>query len=133
MVEEYEGIPNTPNTVEELEKQAAEAEDDYNPADNIRWVRYTIEADIVYYVGYTEDLTRRINDHVTGHGALFTQIVEPQSLSDVYWFSNKKRAKSIEKELAHSFTTLTNTTREDSEIGLKEWPKEGERIFAKQN
>jgi len=133
MLEDLEGIADTPDTIEELEEQTEEAEDNYNAADNVRWAQYAIEADTVYYVGYTSDLPRRTYEHVSGQGAVFTQIVEPQRLSDVYWFSSQHKAKEVEKELAHSLTTLTNNKREDSEIGLKEWNKEGERVFAKQS
>jgi predicted GIY-YIG superfamily endonuclease len=104
---------------------------DYNPVDNIRWVRYALEADSTFYVGYTNDLVRRIMQHTNGNAAFFTEVFTPKFLREVYWFDKKEDATSAEPRIAEDITTLTNKTRGEMKIGLNEWNREGTRKFAK--
>lgn len=53
----------------------------------------------VLYIGYTEDLNRRLNQHKSGHGALFTKKYNATELIYVESFEDKKKAKSREKQL----------------------------------
>lgn len=53
----------------------------------------------VLYVGYTDDLDRRIIEHSNGNGAVFTKKYNVCDLIYFEEFDNKKVAKSREKQL----------------------------------
>lgn len=123
-----------PSSQEEIKNMLLEDEQERgsNYVDNLPWTNYVIEADKILYVGYSSDLVRRIKEHLSGNGAIFTSIARPTSLTTVNWFESKKQAREAEKELAEELTTLATTQRE-SDKQLKKWNREGERIFAKQS
>lgn len=55
-----------------------------------------------YYIGYTENPYRRINEHwdpFTG-GANFTKLFPPRRLQEIDWFDLEETAKKAEKQLA---------------------------------
>lgn len=53
----------------------------------------------VLYVGYTDDVKKRINQHQKGVGAVFTKRYNAIDLVYYEEFENKKTAKSREKQL----------------------------------
>lgn len=53
----------------------------------------------VLYIGYTENLERRINQHKKGNGAVFTKRYNATELIYFEKFTNKKEAKKREKQL----------------------------------
>lgn len=57
-------------------------------------------APIVYYVGQSRDVVGRIYDHTAGGGNLLTRLFPPTRLVDVEWFSNERKSRERERELA---------------------------------
>ena len=53
----------------------------------------------VLYIGYTNNLKRRINQHKNGNGALFTKKYNAVELLYFEEFNEKKEAKKREKQL----------------------------------
>ena len=53
----------------------------------------------VLYIGYTDNLKRRINQHKKGNGALFTKKYNAFELLHFEEFNDKKEAKRREKQL----------------------------------
>ena len=125
-----------PDLVNEIDTpETAEDYEDYNRAKQLRWTAYVIEADTIYYVGYTSHLPKRISDHHNGNGALFTQICPPVTLERVFWFKDQSEAIDAEAEIAMGLRTLTNGHRENplSTNGppLYPWDGSSKRVFAK--
>jgi predicted GIY-YIG superfamily endonuclease len=134
VVEGFKDMNSFPDTSDEVIDELVEREQsDHNPVDGIPWVKYVLEADIIYYVGYTSDLTKRISQHVRGNGAFFTKVSPPNSLEMVYWFDDQSEALEAEKEIAHFLTTLKSENRSTVNQELRKWNREGDRIFAKQS
>ena len=53
----------------------------------------------VTYIGYTDDLVRRIHQHKTGYGALFTKKYNIYDLIYFEIFTSKSEAKKRERKL----------------------------------
>jgi putative endonuclease len=53
----------------------------------------------VLYIGYTDNLNRRISQHKNGNGALFTKKYNAFDLVYFQIYSTKKEAKKREKQL----------------------------------
>ena len=53
----------------------------------------------VLYIGYTENLKKRIKEHRSGNGALFTKKYNCYELLHFETFITKKEAKSRERQL----------------------------------
>jgi len=53
----------------------------------------------VLYIGYTDNLNRRITQHKNGNGALFTKKYNAFDLVYFQIYSTKKEAKKREKQL----------------------------------
>ena len=53
----------------------------------------------VLYIGYTEDLMKRVEQHKNGTGTNFTKKYNVTQLIYVEEFKNKKEAKNREKQL----------------------------------
>lgn len=53
----------------------------------------------VLYIGYTEDLKHRLNEHCKGKGAVFTKKYNATELILLEMFETKKEAKSRERQL----------------------------------
>lgn len=51
------------------------------------------------YVGYTENLNKRLNDHFTGNGAKWTQKHQPISVNSVQKVSSVAYAKKLETNI----------------------------------
>lgn len=67
-----------------------------------QWIDSAYEADEIYYVGMSNDVSRRITDHVLGtkSGAMFTKLFPPVKIHDVEYFETRKEAKKKEQEVA---------------------------------
>jgi hypothetical protein len=62
------------------------------------------KADVLYYVGYTNNLGKRLSDHILGRtdGAVFTKIFQPNALIITREYNTQKKALKREKQLASS-------------------------------
>jgi len=75
------------------------------------WVHAASEAEKRVYVGSTNNLDRRMNEHMErtsantsdlcSDGSVFTQKFEPRELLEVHYFHNKQTARRREEEIAH--------------------------------
>lgn len=71
--------------------------------DSLNWKEEAIEANEIYYVGLTNNLLRRMREHIRGDNSYFTSIVRPVQLVDVEWFESRSKAEEAERELANSY------------------------------
>jgi predicted GIY-YIG superfamily endonuclease len=134
MIEDFKEIDDLPDSNQEVIDELVEREQsNHDPVDGIPWVKYVLEADTIYYVGYTSNLVRRVLQHVRGNGAFFTSVSPPNSLEQVYRFGEQEKALQAEKEIADILTTLTSENRSSMNQELRKWNRSGERIFAKQS
>jgi len=89
-----------------LECEWANASNMYDDA----WVHAAADADKRVYVGSTNNLERRMNEHLerlpanhdyhTSDGAYFTQKFEPNKLIEVEYCKTEREARKREEELA---------------------------------
>ncbi|NRD23560.1 GIY-YIG nuclease family protein [Winogradskyella litoriviva] len=54
---------------------------------------------IVLYIGYTEDIKKRLKEHLNGRGAKFIKRYNVHELAHLEEFETKKLAKGREKQL----------------------------------
>ncbi|MDZ7701836.1 MAG: GIY-YIG nuclease family protein [Halobacteriales archaeon] len=57
-------------------------------------------ADIRYYVGFTSNVYKRIEQHFDGQGAEFTKAFPPVDIVQIEWFDKRFRARGFEGRLA---------------------------------
>ena len=65
-------------------------------------IRDAAAADRVYYVGETNDVVKRINQHLGGPadgGSWFPQLFEPNHLEEVHWYQTKAKAERHERTI----------------------------------
>jgi predicted GIY-YIG superfamily endonuclease len=74
------------------------------------WWGRVCRADIIYYVGYTDNLGKRLSDHILGteDGALFTKVFEPDALLSVREYDTQKLAMKREKQVAKTLNDFEN-------------------------
>lgn len=67
---------------------------------DVEWTQRVLYADELYYVGQTNDLQRRLLEHVRGGAtsALITTEFPPIEVTDVEWTATRKQAAEREKE-----------------------------------
>jgi|GEM_PF-3845692 len=95
-------------------------------------------ADTVYYVGETNDLVRRVSQHLGGHGSSFTAIFRPQSLERIEWCDSREAAEQRESELVEELNNMvgvihniadSSLTSGISEDHIPEWRLQEVRDF----
>ncbi|WP_251331204.1 hypothetical protein [Haloplanus pelagicus] len=64
------------------------------------WVDHALESELLLYVGWTNDVQRRITDHLTGEGAVFTEIFPPIGIVKLYPADTSREAKRMESQVA---------------------------------
>jgi putative endonuclease len=52
-----------------------------------------------YYVGHTNDLDRRLNEHSVGKGSYHTKLHRPFELVYVVWYQNRNDAFWVERKI----------------------------------
>lgn len=74
------------------------------------WWHHSCRSDELYYVGYTDNLGRRLSDHVLGtdDGALFTKVFEPNALLFVREYDTQELALEREKQIARTLNDSKN-------------------------
>jgi len=85
----------------EIVKKSLQASDYTYP----RHLDLAINAETTLYVGQTNNLIRRIQQHLIGDGANFTSIFVPVGIRQVEWYDDRATAKKREKELSNELTT----------------------------
>jgi len=93
-------------------------------------------ADSVFYVGETNDLARRIGQHLGSDGSPITEVFPPKSLEQVEWLDSRDSAKRREAELVEEINNLVGVlgniadhTRGISEDHIPDWRLEEVRGF----
>lgn len=74
------------------------------------WWHHSCRADDLYYVGYTDNLGKRLSDHILGtdSGALFTKVFEPNALLSVRGYDTQELALEREKQIARTLNDFRN-------------------------
>lgn len=93
------------NFSEGKKQQVMQRESGFNPP---MWYWEALDAANAYYVGYTPNVSVRINQHIEGTasvGARFTKVFPPTNLVEVHGFQDKDRALNAENEVALELTT----------------------------
>lgn len=89
---------------------------------------YALEADRVYYVGYTSWLMRRMREHVNGSN--FTKSFPPKTLVQIEWYDSIPEAREREDNLVKNLDTRTDSLR-PGHTYLRDWDDSyEEKIFA---
>lgn len=57
-------------------------------------------APIIYYVGQSKDVVRRLYTHISSSGGLLTELFPPVRLVSVEWFDTEQEARTAEQERA---------------------------------
>lgn len=86
-------------------KKLTEHKSGFNPPS---WYYLALDAEKVYYVGYTASVYSRIDQHMEGAssgGAYFTSVFPPTHLVEVYGFQDKERAYEAEIETGSKLTS----------------------------
>jgi hypothetical protein len=76
-----------------------ERESGFNPPG---WFREGLRAESAYYVGYTNNVQKRIKEHLEGAdagGAYFTEVFPPTHLVEIHGFNTKSEAKEAESRV----------------------------------
>lgn len=52
-----------------------------------------------YYTGHTQDLKKRLEQHLKGKGSRYTRMKKPERIVYVEWFKTRSEAMKREKEI----------------------------------
>lgn len=64
------------------------------------WYVYILECqNDVFYIGMTDNLTRRFDEHVSGKGGHYTKCNRPQKILYSETFSHKSKAEKREQQI----------------------------------
>lgn len=75
------------------------------------WFYNALNAESIYYVGFTDDVNRRIEKHIEGievNGAYFTEVFPPTHLVEVYGFETMEEAREGESEVGSEILDYPN-------------------------
>lgn len=88
-----------------------------------RWYEPAREADLRFYVGFTSDIYRRMEQHFSGDGAEFTQIFPPSGIRHLAWVDTQRQGMALERKLAAGLRTEYQVRRAEAA-----WRAEGEFV-----
>lgn len=80
------------------------------------WIEYCYKANHIFYVGWSNRVDKRITDHITSNGALFTKIFSPIKIEEIRWYPSKSAAKEAERKVAREYLDIGNSQDEYKSI-----------------